>query len=407
MSFFDELFGPPNVEKLKAQGNVNGLIKALSYKKGKCTIDGGEHHIRKNAAEALGLIGDRQAVEPLIAVLKYDHPYDKDVCYNAIRALGAIGDSRAFDPLIAILNNTSYDKYARSAAISALMKLRDSQRLIQLIDIFLNFPQGQDGYDLKRSAYEELVKIGEPSVEPLINSLNLGNTYWASKTLGKIGDRRAIEPLISVLKNEKEGYSRLEIVSTLGKFRDRRATEALLDALNDTWYGGSSGNYGYGSIAILPVVGKAAWALGELGDSRAVEPLINTAIIKVADMDLRENASIALGKIGDSKTVELMMGYLKVEDKYVQESAALVLVELMKNIRDRRYVPQLIATLRSNKIEEVQKSIIIALGYIGDPIAVNPIIEIIEKGRIGFVLGASYEALERILGTAPGDMLMT
>jgi len=39
------LFGPPNIEKLKAKGNVNGLIKALSHK---------ECAIRCQAAEAWG-----------------------------------------------------------------------------------------------------------------------------------------------------------------------------------------------------------------------------------------------------------------------------------------------------------------------------------------------------------------
>ena len=62
------LFGPPNVKKLIAKGNVKGLIKALGYDK--------DRIVRVNAVEALGKIGDTRAVEPLIAALK---DKDKDV----------------------------------------------------------------------------------------------------------------------------------------------------------------------------------------------------------------------------------------------------------------------------------------------------------------------------------------
>ena len=55
------LFGSPNIEKLKAQGNVNGLIKALDYKK--------DVTVRMTAAKELGQIGDTRAVVPIITAL--------------------------------------------------------------------------------------------------------------------------------------------------------------------------------------------------------------------------------------------------------------------------------------------------------------------------------------------------
>lgn len=62
MSFLQGLFGPPNVEKLAARRNVNGLVKALNYEK--------DVQVRCAAAEALGKIGDAHAVESLVAALK-------------------------------------------------------------------------------------------------------------------------------------------------------------------------------------------------------------------------------------------------------------------------------------------------------------------------------------------------
>ena len=54
------LFGSPNINKLKTKGNVQGLIKALNYKKNPT--------IRLDATIALGEIGDSLAVEPLIEI---------------------------------------------------------------------------------------------------------------------------------------------------------------------------------------------------------------------------------------------------------------------------------------------------------------------------------------------------
>jgi HEAT repeat protein len=73
------LFGPPNVEKMKARRDVNGLIKALRYRKDK--------GVRQAAAEALVKIG-APAVEPLIAALK-----DQKTCAraDAAQALDHVG----------------------------------------------------------------------------------------------------------------------------------------------------------------------------------------------------------------------------------------------------------------------------------------------------------------------------
>ncbi len=74
------LFGPPDVAKLKAKGDVPGLIKALGYAK-----DAG---VRRAAAEALGQIRDATAVEPLIAALR---DQDTGVRMRAAEALGRLG----------------------------------------------------------------------------------------------------------------------------------------------------------------------------------------------------------------------------------------------------------------------------------------------------------------------------
>jgi hypothetical protein len=81
------LFGPPNIEKLKERRDVKGLIKALRHN---------DVFLRKDAALALGEIGDTRAVEPLIAALSDNKP---DVRSRAAQALGEMADCVGFPKL--------------------------------------------------------------------------------------------------------------------------------------------------------------------------------------------------------------------------------------------------------------------------------------------------------------------
>lgn len=65
----------PIVEKLEQKKNVKELIRALQHE---------QKDVRKEAAEALGKIGDARAVEPLIQALKDN---DEEVRQKAAAAL--------------------------------------------------------------------------------------------------------------------------------------------------------------------------------------------------------------------------------------------------------------------------------------------------------------------------------
>ena len=102
------LFGPPNVEKLQSKGKVKALIKALDYEK--------DLEIARRAALALGALGDRDAVQPLVTKLRAG---PTGVRQAAALALGRIGDLAAGDDLIAVLD----DRDVREHAIEGLVAL--------------------------------------------------------------------------------------------------------------------------------------------------------------------------------------------------------------------------------------------------------------------------------------------
>ena len=110
--------GKPNVEKLAENGDVEGLIRALEYKK--------DTVVRFSAAIGLGIFGDEGAVEPLIKALG---DIDNDVRAHATEALGRLGKI-AVKPLIKALEHS--DMFVRGQAANALGLIGDKTALKSL-----------------------------------------------------------------------------------------------------------------------------------------------------------------------------------------------------------------------------------------------------------------------------------
>jgi len=175
------------------------------------------------------------AVEPLIVVLGGQDSSglkDQEVRNAAAGALGAIGDIRAVEPLTATLRDIG----VRETAVRALVKI-GMPAVEPLIAALI--PILKDDFN-RWFATNELVKIGAPAVEPLITALEIEdwqeNDAWkvrqaATKVLGKIGDVRAVEPLITALR-DKVSYVSEGAEEALVKI-GLPAVEPLIAALMD------------------------------------------------------------------------------------------------------------------------------------------------------------------------------
>lgn len=91
--------GKPEVKKMKAKKDIEGLIKALKNKDG---------DVRKEAAEALGKMRGARAVERLIQALEDG---DKYVRGEAAEALAKIGGKRAAEALAQVRKSPTYWVY--------------------------------------------------------------------------------------------------------------------------------------------------------------------------------------------------------------------------------------------------------------------------------------------------------
>lgn len=144
------LFGPPNVDKLIAKGDVSGLIDALEYPV--------PWRVRRDAALALGAMGGTDAVEPLIAALGDDHA---SVRLAATEALGKIGAPGSVEPLIGALGSRAVE--IRKAAADSLGRIGDSRALDPLVACLIDA-----SWSVRRAAAEALGRIGDPrAAEPL------------------------------------------------------------------------------------------------------------------------------------------------------------------------------------------------------------------------------------------------
>lgn len=95
--------------------------------------------VREAAAQALGIIGDMRAIEPLLHKAKHDR--DMGVRESCIKALGEFGDSRSVDVLVAAVE----DRTTRLAATEALSKIKDVAVLLPHVKLIQTMKSDRDG----------------------------------------------------------------------------------------------------------------------------------------------------------------------------------------------------------------------------------------------------------------------
>jgi HEAT repeat protein len=421
------LFGPPNVDRLKAKGNVAGLIGALRYQK-----DSGASP--RAASRALGEIRDPRAVEPLIAALREDK-----VRRDAVEALGQIGDARAVKPLVAALSDLDWS--VREVAGEALAHI--GPPAAGFLIAILNDQSQSTG--VRWAAAKALGKIGDPrAVEPLIAALSEGKVWWcrdAVEALGQIGDARAVEPLVIALNSRIVSVRKAaaEALDRLAWSPDRKEAGAAYWAARGKW----DRCVDIGVPAVEPLVAAlrdgpsvaTAEALGKIGDPRAVEPLVAVMRrilshptneddwLQERDGEVCRAAAKALGRIGDARAVAPLIAAVESGRAGVGHVAAEALVQIgapavepliaalnegklfheaakaLGQIGDPRAVEPLIAALNEGKA--VSSAVAEALGQIGDPRAVEPLVIALNNPMRGFLRGAAAEALDR-LAWSPG-----
>jgi HEAT repeat protein len=99
--------------------------------------------LRRSAAEALGTLRAKAAVEPLIGLLD-DPGMETNYVDSAILALGQIGDAKAVAPVRKFLDHNPHREYMKKTALTALADLGDPDLPRDLIQAFREKPERED-----------------------------------------------------------------------------------------------------------------------------------------------------------------------------------------------------------------------------------------------------------------------
>jgi HEAT repeat protein len=257
------------------------------------------------------------AVEPLIHVLNKH----KSAFYrrNAAETLGKIGDTRARKPLTEKLKDTS--KIVRESAVEALVKMADTDKpgpFIKLLkdstaharqaaaDVLnkIGWEPSNTGesilYLTATDQWKKLPKTGEETIAVLIDALNvLDADYRANivNSLYKIKEPVLTERLILALKN-----------------RNRHVRRGAADTLDKTGWKPLNNKE-----SALYFMAKEEWEkLSGIGKD-AGDVLID--VLSFDDSTAREIAVEALGKIGDSRAVEPVIETMDDRKRIIREKA--------------------------------------------------------------------------------------
>ena len=183
--------------------------------------------VRDDAAETLGQIGDKQAIGPLVKVVK-SRQEDARVRQQALRSLVRLRAPEATSLCIGFLK--SEDAGLASAAAGELGSMRDKTAIKPLIEALGSSTEG-----LPATTAEALGEIGGTRAVPaLIEFLGTGaweNRVIAAEALGKIGDKRAADPLFDALLESNWLYAPT-IGRALGKVADATAVARLKKVLD-------------------------------------------------------------------------------------------------------------------------------------------------------------------------------
>jgi HEAT repeat protein len=230
-----------------------------------------------HTAKALAKIKDSSAIEPLLPLLQ---DKVKAVREEATAALAAIGDE-ALPSLLEALKHSEW--LVRLHAVEALGKMRSPAAVEPLLSVLFN--------DHDQAIREDVVRA-----------------------LGQIGDGRAVEFLVIVMK---EAGLRPLAVEALGQIGDPRAVPVLLGVLEGIDRPAMSRSVaGCGDTWDEEMVtrGAAVRALGAIGDEAAIPSLLKA----VEDTVTRADAAGALARFGSKVIAPLLTIMTQSSDENVR-----------------------------------------------------------------------------------------
>ena len=306
-----------------------------------------------------------------------------------VRAKGAVGDVPPEDPeSYPLLKNASFADIGQSQLVASLKENRYSP------------------------AAGALLRASELNVELIIEGLEGGTlelTSVVARILAKSGGRRATKTLMRMLKSGPQKSQHIA-AWTLGELQDPAATQALVDALDHSSI--LLRNYACYAIARIKNQHAVDALIEALEDRSSVRidfrfvdawPSFYVAhfgnmrkgiigeSLPIPFLSVRRNAIYALGQIRDARALDPIIGCL--EDSQLDTRIAAVYA--LGNFASKKSFDALMNMLQASKAE--RWLVIRMLGRTGDSKALESLREIVKKDADEKVRQAAEEAIKEIL----------
>jgi HEAT repeat protein len=318
------------------------------------------------AADALGLIGDTRAIQPLIIAL-LDYP-KLSAARTALTTIDLNwAKTEAAKNALPILLAALDEREPSVHAARVLREIADPTALEPLLKAYSTACHKHDEY-LSKATKEAIVAIGDLAVNALAATLESSDVYMASvaaAALGEINSEQSLTVLIAALKSESS-YTRWEVASVLGHTGKAVAVDPLIDLIKDP-----------DEQVRISAVG----ALGKLRDERAIEPLLTA--LRDEDDCVRTEALMALGEIGDGRAVGPL---LEILNHIRQDSSGAAEWEEEPSA-------QYLNDLNQEEHNEMRSWAAFALGDIGDVRAIDSLLIAMFDKREPEVAQAALKAL--------------
>jgi HEAT repeat protein len=254
---------------------------------------------------------DKKVIFHNLVILLADE--NAEVRYYVVKLLGDLGDSSSIEFLIPLLKDEN--AWVRAKAADVLGSLSGSDAIKSLISPLKNKKTPDSMLPKLAHVIEKLVHLDTLQViELLLQELKKETDIHAQdhivRILGFLGDSKAVEPLIPLLKDENE-IQRINTAWALGHLGDSKAIEHLILLLNDE---------------NAEVQKSAIESLNRLGYPKKIESLI--PLLQYENVEMRNNVVKTLGDLGNSKAIEALTPLLEGNYSDVQYSVAKALVQL-------------------------------------------------------------------------------
>lgn len=336
--------------------------------------------LREKAISVLSQVKPRNITDDLVNQLTDQEPHVRRI---AAETLGLIGSAEVLPALIMILVKDKESK-VRSSAAMALGQIGSTEAVLPLINALHIDKEGE----VRTSAAEALGSIGRPEARPaLVKALTMDTDNsvrgGAAEALGKIESLEAIPQLIQALATEKVSSVRWRIVKSLGK---HGGTDAHNDNVRDILMEALAADKD------KEVRESAAEALGFIGGAESITALIK-ALSSDEDGDVRGSAAYALGFIRSAEALPVLIKALITDPNGEVRGRAAYALGRIKNIEA---IPYLAAVFNAHKESLIRGNATYALGEIGGVGAIPFLIQVLTFDKDSYVRYRAAEVLGSI-----------